>query len=253
MTCNIISCCPASYGKFKDKMYEHLAKIGVSHVELPMPKIQDVKNIIKKLEVYGLSVASIQAPCNIQSENVADEFKVPVDVAKKLGAQRIFVSVHAGELDRKIVYERLREIGDLAAEKALIVMLETHPDMVTNGDVGHQTMKAVNHPNIRINYDTANMYYYNEDIDGIEEMMKILEYIEGVHLKDTNGKPKTWYFPTLGEGIVDFQKIRELLNKRGFYGPFTIEIEGTEGENLTLTQTLERIEKSVSHLRKCGY
>ncbi|MEM2889208.1 MAG: sugar phosphate isomerase/epimerase family protein [Candidatus Bathyarchaeia archaeon] len=253
MTHNIISCRPSSYGKFQDKMYEHLPKLGIRYLELPLPKIEDIKILIKKLELHGLSVASIEAPCNIQSKNVVDEFKVPIDIAGKLGAQRIFVSVHAGELDKEVVYERLRRIGDLAAERSLIVMLETHPDLVTNGDVGLQTMKAVNHPNIRINYDTANMYYYNENIDGIEEMKKILNYIEGVHLKDTNGKPRTWYFPTLGEGIIDFKKIRELLNKRGFHGPFTIEIEGIEGENLTLAQTLERMEKSVDHLRKCGY
>ncbi len=84
-------------------------------------------------------------------------------------------------------------------------------------------------------------------------MKKILDYIEGVHLKDTNGKYQTWHFPALGEGIINFAEIRGLLNKRGFYGPFTIEIEGIKGENLSLAQTLERMEKSVKHLRKCGF
>ena len=253
MTQNIISCCPVSYGKYQDKMYEHLTKIGINHVELPMPKPQEVDKICKELDRHGLSVASLQAPCNIQNERVSEEFKAPIEMAEKFEAKRIFVSVHAGELERETVYERLRELGDLAAEKGMFVILESHPDMVTNGDVGLQTMRGVNHPNIRINYDTANMYYYNENIDGVEEMKKILDYIEGVHLKDTNGKYQTWHFPALGEGIVNFPKIRELLNKRGFYGPFTIEIEGIKGESLILTQTLERMEKSVNHLRKCGY
>jgi len=111
----------------------------------------------------------------------------------------------------------------------------------------------VNHRDVRINFDTANIYYYNEGVDVAEEMKKILEYIEGVHLKDSNGKPRTWHFPALGEGIVNFPIVRELLNNRGFFGPFTIEIEGIEGENLTLKQTLERMEKSVKHLKKCGF
>jgi inosose dehydratase len=84
-------------------------------------------------------------------------------------------------------------------------------------------------------------------------MKKILDYIEGVHLKDTNGIFNKWYFPTLGSGIVDFEKVRILLNNRRFYGPFTIEIEGIEGENLTLKQTLRRVEDSVDHLRDCGF
>ena len=239
MTQNIISCCPVSYGKYQDKMYEHLVKIGINHVELPMPKPQEVNKIRKELDKHGLSVASLQAPCNIQNEHVSEEFRVPIEVAEKFEAKRVFVSVHAGELERKTVYERLRELGDLAAEKEMFIILETHPNMVTNGDVGLQTMKGVNHPYVRINYDTANMYYYNENIDGVEEMKKILDYIEGVHLKDTNGKPQKWHFPTLGEGIVNFAKIRELLNKRDFFGPFTIEIEGIKDENLTLCRRLK--------------
>ena len=253
MTQNIISCRPASYRKFQDKSYEHMAKLGIHHVELPMPKPQDVNKVRKELDKHGLSVASLECPCYIQDENVTTEFRTAIGIAEEFGAKRLFVSVHADKIGREVAYERLRKLGDLAAEKGQVIVLETHPDLVTNGDVGLQTMKGVNHPNVRLNYDTANMYYYNEGIDGMKELKKILNYVEGVHLKDTNGKPKTWYFPALGEGIVDFRKIRELLNGRGFHGPFTIEIEGIEGENLTLAQTLERMEKSVYHLKKCGY
>jgi sugar phosphate isomerase/epimerase len=253
MARNIISCRPMSYGKYQDKAYEHMAKIGIRYVELPMPEPQDIGNIRKELDKHGLSLASLEAPCNLQSKNVSEEFKLPIKVAEELNAKRIFVSVHAGELTKKTAYEKLRGLGNLAAAKGLIVVLETHPDLVTNGDVALKTIKSVDHPNVRINFDTANIYYYNEGVDGVEEMKKILDYIEGVHLKDTNGKPRTWHFPALGEGIVNFSKVRELLNNRSFYGPFTIEIEGIEGESLTLEQTLERMEKSVKHLRKCGF
>jgi sugar phosphate isomerase/epimerase len=250
---NIISCRPSSYGKYIDKAYEHLAKMGIRHIEMPMPRLEEVEGLLEKICRCGLSVASIDAPCNIHSENISEEFKLPVELAKQVGAKRIFISVHTGETPKEIVYQRLRMVGDIAAEADVIVMLETHPDLVTNGDVGLQTMRMVDHPNVRINFDTANIYYYNEAVDGIEEMKKILEYIEGIHLKDTNGQLQTWYFPTLGQGIVDFRRVRELLYSRGFYGPFTIEIEGIKGESLTLEQTLERMEKSVKHLKECGF
>jgi L-ribulose-5-phosphate 3-epimerase len=253
MTQNIVSCRPGSYGKYQDKSFEHMAKIGIRYVELPMPKPQDISKVRGELSRHGLSVASLECPCDIQNENVEEEFEKVIGIADKLDTKRLFVSVHANKIGKEAAYERLRKLGELAAKKGQVIILESHPDLVTNGDVGLQTMKGVNHPSVRLNYDTANMYYYNEGIDGVRELKKILGYVEGVHLKDTNGKPKTWYFPTLGEGIVDFKKIRELLNGRGFYGPFTIENEGIEGENLTLAQTLERMEKSVSHLKKCGY
>jgi len=250
---NIISCRLASYGRYGDLAYEHLKKIGIDHIELTIPDPEKVGLVLEELEKHDLAVGSLQALCDIHKENIRREFKPIVEIADRMATERILVSVRADEMDRKVACRRLRAMGDLAAQKDIVVLLETHPDMATNGDVALQTMKGVNHPNVRINFDTANIYYYNERVDGIEEMKKILEYIEGVHLKDTNGKPRTWYFPALGEGIVNFMKVRELLNKRGFFGPFTIEIEGIEGENLTFEQTLERMEKSVNHLKRCGF
>jgi sugar phosphate isomerase/epimerase len=71
-------------------------------------------------------------------------------------------------------------------------------------------------------------------------------------LKDTRGRFKTWDFPGLGDGIVDFSRVFGLLNARGFHGPFTIEIEGVEGESLDRAATLGRVARSVAHLRKLG-
>jgi len=249
---NILSCRPGSYGKYQNIAYEHLAEIGVKYVEYGMPKLEDVPKALEELGKYGLSAASVSGSCDVSKENIAEMFENQAKVAAEMGAMMIFVSVHAGELERDVVYKRLREVGDVAAKFDVIVGMETHPDMITNGDVALQTMQGVNHPNIRVNFDTANIYYYNKGIDGIEEMKKILDYIGGVHLKDTNGEYRTHHFPTLGEGIVDFAKVFELLNARDFYGPFTIENEGIAGENLTLEQTKERMRQSVQHLRDLG-
>src|SRR5207302_1865217 len=107
-----------------------------------------------------------------------------------------------------------------------------HPDLAHNGEVALGTMRAIDHPNVRINYDTGNVYYYNEGVDGVAELRKILEYVGAVHLKDTSGGYRAWNFPALGQGVVNFPEIFRLLNGRGFYGPFTMELEGIQGETL---------------------
>ena len=99
-----------------------------------------------------------------------------------------------GEAGRNVVYDRLRAIGENAAPFGIKVCLETHPDMAHNGDIALETMKAVDHPNIRINFDTGNVYYYNHDVTAIKEVQKIIEYVGAVHLKDTNGGYRTWNF-----------------------------------------------------------
>jgi inosose dehydratase len=253
---NILSCRPGSYRKYTDIAFEHLAEIGVKYVEYGMPKLEDVPKALEELGKYGLSASSVSGSCDVSNDNIDEEFETQAKVAAEMGAMMIFVSVKAGDLDKQIVYQRLREAGDVAAKYDVIVGMETHPDLITNGDVALETMKGVDHPNIRVNFDTANIYYYNDHVnkseDGIQEMKKFLDYIGGVHLKDTNGKSKTWYFPTIGEGIVDFAEVFRLLNERDFYGPFTIENEGIRGEDLTLEQTKERMRNSVQYLRDLG-
>jgi inosose dehydratase len=150
-------------------------------------------------------------------------------------------------------------VGDVAQEYGLVIILETHPPLILNGDVGRKTMEKVNHPAIRINYDTANMFHYNKKIDGLEELRKILPFVEGVHLKESNKKFKSWYFPGFGEGdgCMDFKGVFDLLNNREepvpFFGPFTMEIEGIKGEKkLTLEESKARVAISVDYLRNIG-
>ena len=249
---NILSCNIGSYGKYRDGAYEHLAQIGVKHVEIGAPALADVEKVRSELERYGLSATTVSAGCNIADENVAQDFASAAESAEQMGAKAIFSSVHAGELDRAIAYDRLRQVGDVAAKHGVPVVLETHLDLIHNGDVALETMRSVNHPYIRVNFDTGNIYFYNEGLTAEGELAKIAEYVAGVHLKDTDGKPRSWHFPTFGTGVVDFASVFRILNDIEFYGPFTMEIEGVHGEDLTREETYQRVAQSVEHLRSLG-
>lgn len=249
---NLISVNLASYKQYRDEALSHLAQIGVRHVEISAPPLDKVDEVQARLQQYGLSASTLMAPINLQSERCADEFEGWLPVAQRMGVQVLFVSAHAGELSREIAYARLREVGDRAARYGVTVALETHPDLCTNAEEMLRTMNGVNHPNVRINFDTANIYYYNEGLDAVTELRKVADFVVSVHLKDTNGGYRTWFFPALGEGIVDFPSVFRLLNERGFTGPFTLEIEGVEGEQLTKGQVFERVAKSLDYLRRIG-
>jgi len=249
---NIIACNIVSYHRHRSTAYEHLASIGVRHIEIGLPACEDVPRILSETGKYGLQVSSVVAPFDVHRESVAEDFIATLETAKALGARVVFISVHAGDLPKPVVCERMRRVGDQAARFDLKVAMETHPDLITNGDIALATMQGIDHPNVGINFDTANIYYYNKGVDGVTELKKIARYVVSVHLKDTNGKPRTWYFPTLGEGIVDFAGVFQTLNAVGMYGPFTMEMEGIEGESLTLEQTHARMAESVAHLRGLG-
>ncbi len=242
-----LACNPASYGPYADAAFPHLQALGVRYVELPMPAPDRLNALEEDLERYGLTVTSLMADCPITEEEVAHRFHRPLHVANRLGTGILFVSVHSHGTPLDTVYRRLREIGDVAADHGVKIALETHPDLANNGRVARQTMEAVNHPSVGINFDTANVLYYADGpSDTLEELKLVLPWVVSVHLKDYSGTgPQQWAFPTLGQGSIDFPAAMRLLESRDFDGPATLEIEGVEGESLTQAETEERVAESV--------
>ncbi len=249
---NIIACNLGSYRQFRERAYPHLAEIGLTNVEIGVPSADAVAAVQSELDAHGLTATSLLGSCDVQSETVVSDFQTTLEIADKMDVKVIFVSVHAGETARHVVYERLRAIGENAAPSGIKVCLETHPDLAHNGDIALETMKAVGQPNICLNFDTGNVYYYNHNVTATTEVQKVLPHVGAVHLKDTNGGYRTWHFPTLGEGVVAFKAVFQTLNDAGFYGPFTMELEGVEGENLNEAGAKARIADSLQHLKDIG-
>lgn len=249
---NIIACRLATYGPHQDRAWSHLPAIGIHNVEIPAPAPNEIASVAKRLADHGLQATSLQGQCQIAKPDVVDDMRTQLYACSELGAKILFLSVKAGDTPRQDVWDRLRGIGDLAAVEGVTVVIETHPDLVTNGDVGRATMQAVQHPNIGINFDTANIYYYNRNADAVAELKKVIQDVRAVHLKDTNGLYETWHFPALGTGVVDFPEILRLLNARGFNGPFTMELEGIKGVEMDEAGYLKMVEDSVTYLRRIG-
>ena len=249
---NIIACNLGSYRQFGANAYTHLAEIGLTNVEIGVPSAESVNEVQSNLNAYGLTATSLLGRCDIQSETVVSDFQPTLEIADKMGVKIIFASVHAGDTDRNAVYDRLRAIGENAAPSGIKVCLETHPDLIHNGDIALETMQAVNHPNICVNFDTGNVYYYNHNVTAVGEVQKVIPHVGAVHLKDTNGGYRTWHFPALGEGVVDFKAVFQTLNDAGFYGPFTMELEGIEGETVDEVGIQARVANSLQHLKDIG-
>ena len=253
---NLLSCnldIIGSYGNYPDTAFSHLQKIGVKYVEIPVPPVERAGATQEVLSYFDLSAASLVIQGKIEREQIADDLLPGFQTAENMGVKIVFISVKAGDIPLETVYTRLRKVGDAAASHGVTVALETHPDLCENALVALRTMDAVDHPNIRLNFDTANVFYHNKgDVDGVADLSKIAKYVVSIHLKDTRGGYRNWQFPTLGEGIVDFKGTFRVMNEIGFHGPFTMELEGVEGEELNLRRQHERVEKSVEHLRDIG-
>ena len=84
----------------------------------------------------------------------------------------------------------------------------------------------------------------------VAELKKIIDYVATVELKDHGGGPRTWDFPALGQGKIDFPGVLRVLKEHGYSGPITIEVEGVEGKPWNEAQTKQAIADSVAYLRK---
>ncbi len=247
---NVIACRILSYGNYQERGWSHLPEIGIHNVEIAVPSPQEEPLIRRKLADHGLTATSLMGKCDITQDDAPELMRPQLEMCAAFRARICFLSVKAGETDRRLVWRRLWQIGETAARLGVTVAIETHPDLAMNGHVARQTITAVNHPNIRINFDTANIHFYNQGTTAVAELRKVLDLVAAVHLKDTPGGYQEWTFPALGTGVVDFPEVFRLLNGRGFHGPFTMELEGTKGIERTEAQQLEYVADSVKYLRK---
>ena len=155
---------------------------------------------------------------------------------------------------RRTIVEHLRRLGNTAGECG-ITLAQTHKGPTQNAEAMLCLMNDVDHRQIRLNFDTGNIAYYNSGVDPCDELDKVKHLVRNVHLKDNHGGFEEWYFPALGDGgSVDFVRVRAILDGVGFAGPYTIEIEGIGGEpEPGLEARQQRVTRSVRHLRDCGY
>lgn len=253
-----ISIRPGCYGSHAMIAYEHVKELGVQYLELDIPRNPKLLKEMQTEEDLDFKIGSFSFEIKTDDRNVIKNFKRACEVCSQFEYVYFFSSTKTlkdFDKNRENGYGVLRQLGDIANSYGKYISMETHPPYAMNADEMLRTMKSVNHKAIKINFDTANIYHYNQFSpgEGIAEMEKVLQYIGSFHLKQTNGVYRDWYFPALNDpkGIVDFQKIFSIMDAHNFEGIYTLEIEGTGHEQkLTVEQAKKRVADSIYHLKK---
>jgi len=232
--------------------FPQLAELGVQGLELVWNEETTVAAVRAAVEPAGLRITSVHAGCPLEDDGLPAAIAERAAQAADLGATYIFVSAHAGDMPRQEAFDRLRRLGDAAGQSQVYLALETHPDLCQNAANMLETMAGVDHPWVGINYDTANIYYYNENIDTVEEVKKAARHVRGVHLKDTFGGFHDGSFPVFGEGVVDFAAIGSALDEVGYAGPYCMELEGGTFDAGKPEELAGKVARCIAHLRQVG-
>lgn len=245
-----LACRVSCYRPFEHLAFAHLRDVGVDWVELHAPARDQVSDTRHELGRHSLRVSMVQARAFLKDESFVADVAAQVEVAHELGAQRVLLCVTSDNLPASVVAERLRRAGDVAAKRNVLLAIETHPDLVHNAATALRTMQAVDHSHVRLNFDPANIYYYNSGLDPLSEYEKIAQWVVAVHLKDSPGGYQERVFPALGKGVVDFRELLAAEGRAGFAGPNTIEIEAPAGAPSTEAEVCARVAASVQFIRE---
>jgi len=239
----------ANYAGCEDAAWMHLPAIGIRHVFMSVPAADQVEATRRRLAEHDLDAVVFRGDADLSQPEGLDRLESQLAVCERLAVRHLFLSVKRREVEKAVMYGRLRQGGELAARHGVTIVIETHPDLGTNGDVLRETMIGVNHPHVRVNFDTGNIHFYNRGADAPTELRKVIEYVATVELKDHIGEFESWHFPALGRGRVDIPGVLRILREHRFCGPVTIEIEGVRGVPRSHADIERDVADSVSYLR----
>ncbi|MCS6866101.1 MAG: sugar phosphate isomerase/epimerase family protein [Gemmataceae bacterium] len=168
---------------------------------------------------------------------------------KELGLSDLML--HAGFIpevgspERRSFLDTLAQVADLAQAAGVIVAFETGQESAA---LLRRTLDELQAPNLKINFDPANMLLYDKD-DPLAVLDLLAPDIRSVHVKDAN-RPKvkgTWGEEVpLGTGQTNTRAFIKALKRIGYRGPLCIEREvGTQQERF------HDIEHGIRFLREC--
>jgi sugar phosphate isomerase/epimerase len=146
------------------------------------------------------------------------------DFAAELGAPAIACHIGCVQEEDATMRDLVRRVCDHAAAHGQMFALETgqeRPEALAN------FIRAVDRPNLRVNFDPANMILYGSG-DPVEGLRLLAPWVISVHMKDGDsrlhprvlGKERP-----LGQGAVGVERFIAALREIGFQGPLNIERE----------------------------
>ncbi|NLT42085.1 MAG: sugar phosphate isomerase/epimerase [Anaerolineae bacterium] len=159
-----------------------------------------------------------------------------IDLAADLGAQYVRTFGGPRPRDRELKYvvdyvvEAYSSVLDHAADRSVVVLMETHDDWSHSSEVA-AVVERVNHPNLKVLWDIMHpqrmMEKPAETFGVIGHLTRHLHAHDGVY---PEGGTRMEMRP-LGEGVFDHATPLRLLDEAGFDGFFSVEVIHAPGSD----------------------
>lgn len=207
-------------------------------------------------EEHGIEISCL-TPYNSHFNSLDEELRQTeiasiskvIDYCHYLNAH--YIRIYAGNLvagdtenlteRRAKLIESLRYLGDLAAQKDVILIVENHFNTMTvSAKDSAALVRDIDHPAVRILYDQANLTFTgNEEYQ--EAISAQQQYVSYVHVKDLvfragktfvsssvarpDPSERNVHTRIVGEGILEWPAILTSLREQGYDGWLSLEYE----------------------------
>jgi len=209
------------------------------------------------MQVDGTNIPiSIDTPDEIR-RHIDEVLPQAFDLAEELGTDKLTVfALGRGEaaVDApipQIVIDSLAEVAGKGDEAGITILLENGAgSWADSGSATAALLKAVNHPNLKVTWDPANVVYGGCDEEPVSEGYPLVAgYVGNVHVKDTVYKDGGIWMQ-FGEGVIDWKAQLAALQTNGYEGCLTIEphlqYQETTGLVALMTEYIKRVQELVT-------
>jgi sugar phosphate isomerase/epimerase len=140
-----------------------------------------------------------------------------------------------------------REACDIAGEYKLSYQMHPAAGVLSaTTDAFLYFAQAVDRPNLRFNFDTANQFFLKDNLT--LSLVRLADYIDYIHISDNRGQHVEHLVP--GDGSINWTQFFETLVTIGFKGHYGIDVGGDESHvadiHAAYQRTAEWLEKNIS-------
>lgn len=198
----------------------------------------------------GLERGKNQAAYEEMVASIPKAKAIGADVMRVVGSSLMFRHEPHGPQIKALV-EMFKKAVKVAEGAGIKMAVENHIDFT--GDEILQLLNEVGSPNFGLNFDTGNFLRLLDD--PIASMEKLAPFVMATHVKDLmpdkKAKPTDWHFfagVPVGDGLIDNQRLAQLLHKANFKGFLAVEIDHPHSDWAGKEDKM--VELSVKGLRK---
>ena len=177
------------------------------------------------LQKFELSTLALGCTMNLAGPNVLEKFRLRIQFARMIGA-RCLNACTTSMAERELLVKNMRILGPEAQDNGCIICLENGGDYnynaFTSAEDGLRLLEEINHPGVALNVDPGNMLSLCPELDPVEQTLDMLSACEHFHIKDVIIQDGEFYFPAIGDGIIDYATILPALAQQGI--PCSLEI-----------------------------